>query len=248
MVSEWKKFANDRKTIVSARRLRTAKEMARQFNAAGVMAACFTSDTSEVERAALLGEYRKPDSALRVLLSVSAFIGFDARCRVRLRRAPAAQEPEQGDPDGGRGLRSSPGTSKDRPAFCSTFPGNIVRMAEDYSDIFYNGLDALDAGERSRQDDSSRQRRKPEGKAQFADTSRWASAVFPVDTEVIKPSLVEHEPARCRKIRIGKTEICRRQAPSVEQRHARMHAGIRRLISSKESKAHLPRHHRRMAR
>ena len=78
VVSEWKKFASDRKTIVFGATIAHCEEMARQFNAAGVMAACFTSDTSEVERAALLGEYRKPDSALRVLLSVSALAkGFD---------------------------------------------------------------------------------------------------------------------------------------------------------------------------
>ena len=48
------------------------EEMARSFNDAGIMAACFTSDTRETERAALLAEYRKPDSTLRVLLSVNA--------------------------------------------------------------------------------------------------------------------------------------------------------------------------------
>ena len=44
------------------------------------MAACFTSDTSEVEAGRAAWEYRKPDSALRVLLSVSALAkGFDVK-------------------------------------------------------------------------------------------------------------------------------------------------------------------------
>ena len=66
--------------LFSARPSRTAK-MARQFNAAGVMAACFTSDTSEVERKPrCLMNTAKPDSVLRVLLSVSALAkGFDVQ-------------------------------------------------------------------------------------------------------------------------------------------------------------------------
>ena len=114
VVSEWKKFASDRKTIVFGATIAHCEEMARQFNSAGVMAACFTSDTSEVERAALLGEYRKPDSALRVLLSVSALAkGFDVQdvgcvCDVRPLRKSLSEAIQMW----GRGLRSSPKTGK----------------------------------------------------------------------------------------------------------------------------------------
>ncbi len=114
VVSEWKKFASDRKTIVFGATIAHCEEMARQFNAVGVMAACFTSDTSEVERAALLGEYRKPDSALRVLLSVSALAkGFDCVdvgcvCDVRPLRKSLSEAIQMW----GRGLRSSPATGK----------------------------------------------------------------------------------------------------------------------------------------
>ena len=38
VVSEWKKFASDRKTIVFGATIAHCEEMARQFNAAGVMA------------------------------------------------------------------------------------------------------------------------------------------------------------------------------------------------------------------
>lgn len=78
VVTEWQKFASDRKTIVFGATIKHCEEMARQFNDSGIMAACFTSDTQESEREMLLTEYRKPDSALRVLLSVSALAkGFD---------------------------------------------------------------------------------------------------------------------------------------------------------------------------
>lgn len=78
VVTEWAKFARDRKTIVFGATIAHCEEMARQFNDAGVMAACFTSDTDQSEREMLLTEYRKPDSALRVLISVEALAkGFD---------------------------------------------------------------------------------------------------------------------------------------------------------------------------
>jgi len=78
VVTEWQKHASDRKTIVFGATIAHCEEMARQFNDAGIMAACFTADTKEEERATLLKEYRKPDSCLRVLLSVSALAkGFD---------------------------------------------------------------------------------------------------------------------------------------------------------------------------
>jgi hypothetical protein len=64
----------------------------------------------------------------------------------------------------GRGLRSSPETGK-TDCLLLDFSGNIVRFAEDFSDIYFNGLEALDTGEKldksiRREDDE-----KPEGKA-----------------------------------------------------------------------------------
>ena len=54
VVAEWRKFAENRKTIVFGATIAHCEEMARSFNDAGIMAACFTSDTRETERAALL--------------------------------------------------------------------------------------------------------------------------------------------------------------------------------------------------
>ena len=208
VVSEWKKFASDRKTIVFGATIAHCEEMARQFNAAGVMAACFTSDTSEVERAALLGEYRKPDSALRVLLSVSALAkGFDVQdvgcvCDVRPLRKSLSEAIQMW----GRGLRSSPGTGK-KDCLLLDFSGNIVRMAEDYSDIFYNGLDALDAGEKLDKTIRRDNEEKPEGKAcPVCGYQPMGKRCVSCGHEVIKPSLVEHEHGEMQEIRIGKTK------------------------------------------
>ena len=165
VVTEWKRFASDRKTIVFGATIKHCEEMARQFNNHGVMAACFTSDTDESERKMLLDEYRKPNSALRVLISVEALAkGFDVPsvgcvCDCRPLRKSLSTAIQMW----GRGLRSSPNTEKS-DCILLDFSGNIIRFSEDFSDIYYNGLDALDMGEKLdkaiRRDDDE----KPEGK------------------------------------------------------------------------------------
>jgi superfamily II DNA or RNA helicase len=47
----------------------------------------------------------------------------------------------------GRGLRSSPDTGKS-DCYLLDFSGNIVRFFEDFSEIYFNGLDALDDGDK----------------------------------------------------------------------------------------------------
>lgn len=78
VVTEWQKFAENRKTIVFGATINHCEELCRQFNESGIMAATFTSDTTAEERRVLLDEYKKPDSLLRVLISVEALAkGFD---------------------------------------------------------------------------------------------------------------------------------------------------------------------------
>jgi superfamily II DNA or RNA helicase len=126
VVTEWSKFASDRKTIVFGATIAHCEEMARQFNDSGVMAACFTSDTDQAERDMLLSEYRKPDSALRVLISVEALAkGFDVPdvscvCDVRPLRKSLSTAIQMW----GRGLRCSPATDK-QDCYLLDFSGNI---------------------------------------------------------------------------------------------------------------------------
>ena len=78
VVTEWQKFAENRKTIVFGATINHCEELCRQFNESGIMAATFTSDTTAEVRRVLLDEYKKPDSLLRVLISVEALAkGFD---------------------------------------------------------------------------------------------------------------------------------------------------------------------------
>lgn len=149
VVSEWVKFGENRKTIVFGATIKHCEELARQFVDAGVMAAVFTSETTAAERELLLKEYSKTDSSLKVLISVEALAkGFDVPdvgCVVDCR--PLRKSLSTAIQMWGRGLRSSPDTGK-RDCLLLDHSGNITRFAEDYSEIFFNGLDALDMGEK----------------------------------------------------------------------------------------------------
>lgn len=149
VVTEWMKFGENRKTIVFGATIKHCEEIAKQFINQGVMAAVFTSETTAKERELLLEEYRKPDSQLRVLISVEALAkGFDVPdvgcvCDARPLRKSLSTAIQMW----GRGLRSSPDTGK-KDCYLLDFSGNIIRFAEDFTDVFFNGLDALDAGDK----------------------------------------------------------------------------------------------------
>jgi DNA repair protein RadD len=207
VVSEWQKLAEGRKTIVFGATIAHCEELCRQFVSAGVMASVFTSDTLPAERRELLTEYRKPDSALRVLISVEALAkGFDVPdvgCVVDCR--PLRKSLSTAIQMWGRGLRSSPETGK-TDCLLLDHSGNILRFAEDYTDIFYNGLSELDSGEkldkavRKEPEDSDRKGCPSCGFQPFK--TRCMSCGF----EMVKPSDVEQLPGEMREVVIGKAK------------------------------------------
>ena len=78
VVLDWHKFGDNRKTIVFGATIKHCEELCRKFIESGVMAAVFTCETTATERKALLDEYQKPNSHLKVLISVEALAkGFD---------------------------------------------------------------------------------------------------------------------------------------------------------------------------
>ncbi len=149
VVKEWITHGENRKTIVFGATIRHCQELAKQFLDAGVMAAVFTSETTAPERELLVKEYSKADSSLRVLISVEALAkGFDVPdvgCVVDCR--PLRKSLSTAIQMWGRGLRSSPDTGK-KDCILLDHSGNITRFAEDFTSIFYDGLDALDMGEK----------------------------------------------------------------------------------------------------
>lgn len=149
VVNDWVKYGDNRKTIVFGATIKHCEELARQFISNGIMAAVFTSETTDKERDLLLQEYRKPNSMLKVLISVEALAkGFDVPdvgcvCDARPLRKSLSTAIQMW----GRGLRSSPETGK-KDCHLLDFSGNIIRFFEDFNDIYFNGLDKLDDGEK----------------------------------------------------------------------------------------------------
>lgn len=149
VVNEWMNLAENRKTIVFGATIKHCEELAQQFINQGIMAAVFTSETTAKEREALLEDYRRPDSYIRVLISVEALAkGFDVPdvgcvCDARPLRKSLSTAIQMW----GRGLRSSPQTGK-TDCYLLDFSGNIIRFAEDFTEVFFNGLESLDSGDK----------------------------------------------------------------------------------------------------
>jgi superfamily II DNA or RNA helicase len=208
VVADWLKFGENRKTIVFGATIAHCQELARQFVDAGVMAACFTSETTATERAALLAEYTKSNSNLRVLISVEALAkGFDVPdvgCVVDCR--PLRKSLSTAIQMWGRGLRSSPDTGK-VDCLLLDHSGNIQRFAEDFEQIFHNGLSALDMGEKldktvRKDDDEHEAKGCPKcGYKPFAKTCMACGY------EKQAPALVESLPGQMQEVVLGKKKL-----------------------------------------
>jgi len=208
VVAEWLAHGENRKTIVFGSTIAHCAELCKSFNEAGVMAQLFTSETSEEERKNIVSEFRKPDTMLRVLISVEALAkGFDVpdvSCVVDCR--PLRKSLSTAIQMWGRGLRSSPNTGK-TDCLLLDHSGNIIRFADDYADVFFNGLSALDAGEKLdkaiRKDDKDKEPKgcpacgyKPMGK-------RCVACGF----EIQQAAAIEAIPGHMREVVIGKQKL-----------------------------------------
>jgi len=208
VVSEWIKSGEDRKTIVFGATVEHCNELCKQFNDCGVMAAVFCHETTEAERKQILNEYRKPDSRLRVLVSVSALAkGFDVKdvscvCDARPLRKSLSEAIQMW----GRGLRASPGTGK-KDCLLLDFSGNIIRFREDFEDIYFNGLSELDMGEKLdkviRKDDEDKESKG----CPSCGTKPFFKHCVVCGFEIVKPSLIEAQAGVMREVMLGKKKL-----------------------------------------
>lgn len=159
VVAEWVKHGEGRKTIAFGADIAYCEELVRRFNEIGVNAACYTSETPDDERAELVREFSKPDSAIRILASVSALAkGFDVKdvgCIIDAR--PLRKSLSEVIQMWGRGLRSSPETGK-VDCILLDHSGNALRFHDDFVDVYYNGFGELSSAEKM----DSKPRAEPE--------------------------------------------------------------------------------------
>ena len=207
VVAEWVRFASDRKTIVFGATIAHCEEIARQFNDVGIMAAVYSRHTKSEDRKALLAEYRKADSAIRVLISVEALAkGFDVPdvgcvCDCRPLRKSLSTAIQMW----GRGLRASPATGK-TDCILLDFSGNIIRFAADFESVYHEGLAALDEGEKL---DRTIRRESGETEPKVCPVcafTPFASRCMSCGHEAKAKCDIEHEAGVMREIRIGNTK------------------------------------------
>lgn len=205
VVKEWSQLAQGRKTIGFGATITHCKEMAKQFNEAGIKAAVFCADTTPEERNMMLEEYRQPGANLRVLLSVEALAkGFDCpevSCILDVR--PLRKSLSSAIQMWGRGLRSYVGKED---CLLLDFSGNIIRFADDFSEVFYNGLDRLDAGERLDRT-IRRDEEKKEWPCQKCGFTPCGKKCLQCGNERRIQNLVEHEAGTMAEVFLGKTKL-----------------------------------------
>ncbi len=147
VVGEWSTHGENRKTIAFGADIAYCTLLVQRFNEAGIRAETFTSETPDHERELLLAEFRKPESTIRILVSVEALAkGFDVPdigCVIDAR--PLRKSLSTAIQMWGRGLRSSPGKSDCK---LLDFSGNIQRFYEDFVDVYFNGFGSLDTSEK----------------------------------------------------------------------------------------------------
>lgn len=149
VVAEWRKFGENRKTIAFGADIAYCLELSQRFNDSGIRAEMFTSETPQGERDYLLQEFRKPDSNIRILISVEALAkGFDVEdigCVIDAR--PLRKSLSTAIQMWGRGLRSCDRSGKN-DCLLLDHSGNVVRFFKDFTEIYFEGFQSLDMSEK----------------------------------------------------------------------------------------------------
>lgn len=158
VVAEYLKHGEDRKFICSAVDTTHVEELQRQFLAAGINAASYTYKDRDEDRAETVNEFRKPDSTIRGLITVTAASrGFDVpsvSCIIMAR--PLRKSLAEHIQLFGRGLRICDGKVDCRVLDHS---GNCARFWQDMQDFFELGVSELDDGKK-------KEKPKPKDKAE----------------------------------------------------------------------------------
>lgn len=146
-VSEYLKHGDGKKFICSAVDVAHVEELHRQFMAAGVMCATYTYKDRDEDRAEIVREFRKPDSYIRGLITVTAASkGFDVPdIGVVIMARPLRNSLAEHIQFFGRGLRSYPGKEE---CLVLDHSGNCQRFWNDWNDFFEAGIVELDDGKK----------------------------------------------------------------------------------------------------
>lgn len=144
-VDEYLKHGEGKKFIAFACNVAHATELKRQFAGAGVMCELYTYKEGDEFRTETVDEFRKPDSYIRGLISVSALSkGFDVSdVEVIIMARPLKSSLAEHIQILGRGLRIHEGK---KDCLVLDHAGNCLRFWDAMSEFFETGETALDMG------------------------------------------------------------------------------------------------------
>jgi superfamily II DNA or RNA helicase len=146
-VAEYLKHGLNKKFVAFGCNVAHCEELQRQFMAAGVQTELYTYRTDDDARTAMVEEFRKPDSFIRGLISVSALSkGFDVpdvECIIMAR--PLKSSLAEHIQILGRGLRPHPGK---KDCLVLDHAGNTVRFWDAMHEFFEVGAVELDDGKK----------------------------------------------------------------------------------------------------
>lgn len=226
VVAEWVKHAEGRKTIAFGADIAYCVELVRRFNEIGISAACYTSETPDDERLELVREFSKPDSAIRVLASVSALAkGFDVKdvgCVIDAR--PLRKSLSEVIQMWGRGLRSSPETGK-VDCLLLDHSGNALRFHDDFADVYFGGFGDLSSAEKL----DSKPRQEPEdwepAGCPQCQRKPFRKRCLACGYEKPTQTLIDSTPGQMQEIMIGKKKAAENEADLFAQlcSYARVH-------------------------
>lgn len=151
VVSEYKKHCDGQQFIAFGTGIEHCAELRKQFMAAGIVCELHVYKTPKQERIDNMLEFRKPDSYIKGLLSVSALSrGLDVpqvSCIVMCR--PLKTSFAEHIQILGRGLRTFPNKE-----ICTVLDlaGNCIRFWDQTQELFENGVHELDMGEKKEKD------------------------------------------------------------------------------------------------
>ena len=144
-VTEYLKRGKGRKFICSAVNVDHVMELQRQFQAAGIPCATYTYKDLADDRADIVREFRKADSNIRGLITVTAASkGFDVPdIGVVIMARPLAKSLAEHIQFFGRGLRIAPGKKE---CIVLDHSVNCARFWDQWNEFFENGAVELDDG------------------------------------------------------------------------------------------------------
>jgi DNA repair protein RadD len=146
-VAEYLKLGEGKKFICSAVNVAHVMELQKQFQAAGIVCATYTYKDLADDRADIVKEFRKPDSNIRGLITVTAASkGFDVPdIGVVIMARPLNKSLAEHIQFFGRGLRTAPGKEE---CIILDHSGNCKHFWDDWNDFFETGVMELDDGKK----------------------------------------------------------------------------------------------------